>query len=168
MVSISSLNRPANPEGGSPGPSGISRRLPKRIRRNISFLSVNHNYRRNPYTASQEAISLGFPKTCDPLEDPNSCSSYSTRHRCKLQSQLEGCSAFSGSEEEEVEETREPSRTTTQQVHGSEFLCPEARPAAQPTPGHPHPPSTPESTEVETQVDDANRRLYHGATSTSK
>jgi len=61
-------------------------------------------------------------------------------------------------EEEQLEETREPSRTTTQQVHGSDLLCPEVRPAAQPTPRHPHPPSTLESTEVETRVDDPNRR----------
>jgi len=61
-------------------------------------------------------------------------------------------------EEEELEETREPNRTTTQQVHGSDVLCPEVRPAAQPTPRHPHPPSSLESTEVGTRVDDANRR----------
>jgi len=61
-------------------------------------------------------------------------------------------------EEEQLEETREPSRTTTQQVHGSDLICPEVRPAAQPTPRHPHPPSTLESTEVETRVDDPNRR----------
>jgi len=86
------LNRPANPAGGSPGPSDISRRLPKRVRRIISFLSANLNHRRNPYTAGQEAISFGFPRTCDPLEDPNRCPSYSTRHRWTPEP-LEGCSA---------------------------------------------------------------------------
>jgi len=41
------------------GPSNTSRRLPKRVRRNISFLSANHNPRGIPYTSSQEAISFG-------------------------------------------------------------------------------------------------------------
>jgi hypothetical protein len=67
-------------------------------------------------------------------------------------------SIASVSEEEELEETREPSRKTTQQAQGSDFLYKRQRLGTQPTPGHPQPPSTPESTEIETQVDDANRR----------